>query len=793
MYTPTSTETQPSDITKVISPSIQDADSFSGPNSIGALLLGAAERQTTGSPAQPVNLEEMENVVAPTNSDLHDCASRPEKPSRPKANRAPGQMHPKGEIALSLVRAGFLVTPLGADGSAKPKSPFMPNWPRCPYSSKNKKALRERWSEENYNIGLVMGPQPNGSHLLAVDVDVKGGAEGAKSLAKLETLYDLPTNGLQTVTPSGGRHLFFRTKRSFGNTVAKMAGIDLRSAGGQVVAPGSTIDGKPYVKIDGPIPDLPADAEALFDSWRKHASRLDFKTPLGEKWDEPDNIERAIHYLEHDAPEAISSVNGNNATYQTACGVKDFQITPHECVSLMLEHYNPRLGEQWTEDDLAPIVASAYKTGSLPPGIADPRGELPNVEKELAEIEARIDEQPLTFAGTAFDPNFDFSKIPPRDWLVDKFLCRRYVTGLVSPGGAGKTQLACQLCVALPLAREDIVGLKIKASASVWYWCQEDDRDELHRRVGAAIQKFGADQRQLGGKLWLDSGVARPLLLAVRNSRGQISASKYVQPIVDFIRANKIDVLIVDPLVEFHEAEENNNVEMKRVIEIFRQIAQESDCAVLVAVHTRKPSQASSDGHAGNPDSVRGAGSQTNTFRVQYTLANMSESDRKRWRVPENERLDYVRLDDSKANLFKLGSIPGWYKRVSVALGGDGEHIGVLEPVALTESQNTDALEIVAKTIAAGAGGLVRGKYYPLADLIDKMSVSEKAVFGSPTNRSRIIATALDGPGWLASADDTHVGDTAYGRLHVRRKQGRGGTQLRLDAVVETQATAEAA
>jgi hypothetical protein len=151
--------------------------------------------------------------------------------------------------------------------------------------------------------------------------------------------------------------------------------------------------------------------------------------------------------------------------------------------------------------------------------------------------------------------------------------------------------------------------------------------------------------------------------------------------------------------------------------------------------------------------------------------------------VPKDERSDYVRLDSGKANLFKVESTPYWYKKVSVALGGpDGEHIGVLEPVTLSEEQSTDVLEIIAKTIAAG-NGLSRGKQYSLTKLFDGMTVSENASFGSSaSNRSRIIKDAMNSPGWIAQPGDVYVGDTAYGRLNVQMKKGRGGLQFCLEA-----------
>jgi hypothetical protein len=680
--------------------------------------------------------------------------------------------------ALELAEKGFRVFPLNRDCLKRHpkeiKRPAIKNWDKA--ATTDEEQICDWWPDGNRNIGLAAG-----HGIVVLDYDMKEGQEGAKALAEHERL-GLPVDGMRVTTPTGGVHLFFRTDRAIRNSASKIAkNVDVRGDGGYVVAPGSTIRGKPYVLREGPIPELP-DWMAQLATAPKTQSSVNPRESLVEL-DKPSNIEAAAAWLKDEAPEAIEGSGGDETTYRVACRLRDFGLSKSECFNQLAQWNEVKAIPPWPFDELEQKVRNAYAYATLPAGNADPTLGFTNVEAELSEIEAQFAPQPKLFLATPFDVNIDFTKIPPRDWIVDKFLCRRYVTGLVSPGGAGKTQLACQMCVGLPTARQDVIGQTMKAKANVWFWCQEDDKNELNRRIGAAVQHFGVDQRELGGKLWVDSGVEKPLKVAVRNiQKGSIEESEYIQPIIECIKANKIDALIVDPLVELHEAKENDNGEMHEVVAILRKVAQMANCAVFVLAHTRKPPQGSSDGLAGNPDSIRGGGSQTNTFRVQYTLANMSEKDANRWGVPKNERSDYVRLDSSKANLFKSESTPYWYKKVSVALGGpDGERIGVLEPVTLSEGQSTDVLEIIAKTIAAGGNGLLRGEQYSLSKLFAVMTVSERGSFGSKGNQSRTINEALDSPGWIAQPGGFHTGVTVYGRLNVQRKKGRGGIRFSLE------------
>lgn len=109
------------------------------------------------------------------------------------------------------------------------------------------KRIRDWWAEnENYNIGVATGP----SGLVVIDIDPRH--NGDESWRRLEHALGLSVDTLTSLTSGGGTHLWYRRSgRSIasGSNVFEQdyPGIDLRAAGGYVVAPPSIHpSGEPY-------------------------------------------------------------------------------------------------------------------------------------------------------------------------------------------------------------------------------------------------------------------------------------------------------------------------------------------------------------------------------------------------------------------------------------------------------------------------------------------------------------------------------------------------------------------
>jgi hypothetical protein len=284
----------------------------------------------------------------------------------------------------------------------------------------------------------------------------------------------------------------------------------------------------------------------------------------------------------------------------------------------------------------------------------------------------------LLTAVDAFD--FDPAKIPVRPWLVPGLLIRCATHVLVAPGGSGKSLFNLQKAIMLATGiqwgewkpRSRYRSLVINA---------EDDIDEQRRRLTAALKVMNPPRHLLDGMVHLADDPHSLVVVRVDPRSRQMITTPMAGAITAYVREHKIDVLIVDPFAETFEGDENSNSEIKWAMKVWRDIARDTNCAVVLVHHTVKYAS----GGAGNADIVRGGGAIVNSTRISATLMTMTEDEAKVLGIAEDERFRYVRHDDAKANWTLKSGKARWFEKVSVTLeNGTGlvepDQVGALVP-----------------------------------------------------------------------------------------------------------------
>ena len=265
----------------------------------------------------------------------------------------------------------------------------------------------------------------------------------------------------------------------------------------------------------------------------------------------------------------------------------------------------------------------------------------------------------------------DLENLRNRRWIYGRELVRNYVSVLGSPGGTGKTAYAIAVALSIVTSRAlldphplapSAQNFLHKPGARVWINNLEDPMEEMLLRLKGAFIRHKIQHADVGGKLFVNSGRDQPLIITQRIGNALV-ATPVVDALVAVIKARQIDVLIIDPFVQSHTAEENRNDEMNLVMSLWGVVAAKGDCAVWLIHHFRK------GGQAGDSESFRGAVAVQGAARVMSTLSVMSAEEADKLGVPVEEKWQYIRKDSAKANLAPQADRADWFQLASVPIG----------------------------------------------------------------------------------------------------------------------------
>lgn len=258
-------------------------------------------------------------------------------------------------VALQMVTVhGFRVIRVAENG----KKPIEgENWQKR--SLDDPLAIIETWPETGYNVGIHC------KGLVVLDVDVRDGKPGMENLAKLPAL----PNTFTVRTPSGGLHIYFSTPEGveYRNSPGSLPpGIDVRGAGGQVLAPGSMIDGVDYKIVNNaPVAPAPLELLTLLNERRSREEKAGCGV-IGEL-DTDENLADARDYLAKRAPSAVQGARDDTAVL-VANHIYDCGVSEATCRELLDEWNAEKCAPPLEDSDLDRIAESALNSRENPVG-----------------------------------------------------------------------------------------------------------------------------------------------------------------------------------------------------------------------------------------------------------------------------------------------------------------------------------------------------------------------------------------------------------------------------------------
>jgi hypothetical protein len=341
---------------------------------------------------------------------------------------------------------------------------------------------------------------------------------------------------------------------------------------------------------------------------------------------------------------------------------------PSECI----RRYAREIGLLWQKRDLIARLEGIKVTGEPADFIAALRETAAAIELSAPSIVPGVK---VWDAGADPEP----SQLPPREWMMATQFCKQFISGVIGPGGVGKTSLRILQFIAMAIGRS-LTGHHVFRRCRVLIVGLEDSRTELQRRIAAARIHHRIPKADLKGWLhYITIEELKGMKLATMSPDGP-QKGKLAAVLRHLVKTLNLDVVGIDPTIKAHELNENLNKEMDFVCDLLAQMAIELNIAVDLSMHARKGPREPGDSDAG-----RGASSVRDGGRLIQTLSAMAEEEAKAFGIEPDDRCDYVRLDRGKVNIVRKAGAADWLRLVDVPLGNatemypNGDHVQTVE------------------------------------------------------------------------------------------------------------------
>lgn len=458
--------------------------------------------------------------------------------------------------AVAFAARGFRVFPL-IPGSKLPRVKEFYD-----VATADVEQVRAAWTDPvtgwplDHNIGVAT------DDMIVVDIDMKKGKDGLASYLAL----DLPLDTFMVRTPTGGLHAYLAgpSKRLSAGKIGD--GLDIRSAHGYVVAPGSiTPEGTYVLDNDAPMAQAPLHLLERLDAPRERvavSTQSDLDTEFA--------IARAVKYLREEAPIAVEGQSGDDTTFRVACIVKDMGLSAEATLDAMSDNWSERCAPPWDIDELRVKVENAFTYALSGAG-----GQTPSVD--MAGVE---DIPAPRYIRTETDRRWQQHGDPLNlnaTWLFYEMLPQTGVAVLSGPSQGGKTFVLMHLARAL-------------ATGKTFFGTEPDEQGGSILLTGEGRRSVLARMEALGeeAKLAIVAGDISNL-----SSAGALDAlaadlrEKMLEIEVEFgfpVRMIAIDTLSASGLLR----DENDNSEAGIAMKALSKLSEMLNALVVVTHHPPK-------------------------------------------------------------------------------------------------------------------------------------------------------------------------------------------------------------
>lgn len=631
------------------------------------------------------------------------------------------------EAARRYVARGWRVVPI----PPREKGPKLSGWTTLRLEN----GALDRHFTEPANVGILLG-EPSG-WLVDVDLDCPEAVELADEL--------LPPTG--AVTGREGRprsHRWYIVRgaesRRAKDPISGEVIAEIRSTGGQtVVGPSEHPEGGLYDELAGEPAEVELEVlEAAFDELVasviqvRHPARAPSPEPAPAPSSRPDNLERAIRYLEA-MPPAISGQGGHSSTYAAATAlVHGFELDTETAFALLVDRYNPRCDPPWSERELRhKVTQAATKPHDRP------RGWLLHAERErfaggpeadLSGILATIGstQEQREAAKWAPPEDDDAGFLTPEELepepisppLIDGLLRYGEIANFIAAPKTGKSWLSLDLAITASVGGDWLGRFPIEAG-SVVLIDNELKPGTLNHRLGMALGARNVSRAEVRS-------------IKIKALRGGLRNLYRVFGLLEKLEPNERRLVILDAWYRFLPAgkDENSNSDITELYNLLDYQANRLGCAFVLIHHTSKGNQ----GAKGVTDVGAGAGAQSRAADTHIVIREHQEPGHvvvdaavRSFRPvsPFVLRREFPRFEPADGE--DAGKVKG--------TGSSGPSVTLEEFVARFVPGRISTREIEARAVASGLSPTAAGnmrREAQRAGLICEVTTAKRGPGGSP-------------------------------------------------------------
>lgn len=192
-------------------------------------------------------------------------------------------------------------------------------------------------------------------------------------------------------------------------------------------------------------------------------------------------------------------------------------------------------------------------------------------------------------------------ELPPVSALIENLIGQEEATIISGPAGVGKSILT--LNIALALGSPQIIklwGLEIQSELKTLFFQSENGARATQNRL-----------KLISNDRFLSNGAKNIIFPSfgtedIRVSKGDLADPVFIDLLLHHIELSGAQLVVIDPLISFHNGDENDNSEMRRSLDNLTEIISKKKCSFLIIHHVGRIFTGKRTSYAGRGASAAG-------------------------------------------------------------------------------------------------------------------------------------------------------------------------------------------